>query len=393
MCRHLFILFVLLFVATSPAQQIDSDSTDLSHLMKKAPTHWWDISYGCSTIAPDYFNRQDQDSLMLILKYWEEHTRYYEPIRRLWMLTQIYNDDFDPAFISNAVIEDFYAYQERVEEKSDSSDWYLWSGDKSTAMISQKFNSFTQNLADSLLQFDDLSDDERLIAIFYSNNFTDFWQEFQNGDAANSILYRRFYRHFKEMTQWNLHYDFFGGWYSPRKSLAQLGGKIKIGAGIGLDVQRVTFDAALAFRGLNSDRPYRVGYKGDMFETTDYLGIYLGLEPAFHLYDFGRLKINLLGGAALDIIEAIPSEKNPYQEESVDLFAGNFNLGLGGKFYVIRNQPWYLRCQVRYEFAGYNTHGGTDLSDGEAVTFRLGFGWDENAMKYKLQKYFATTPR
>ena len=202
------------------------------------------------------------------------------------------------------------------------------------------------------------------------------------------MLYRRFYRQYKETTSLGMHYDLFAGYYSPRKSLAVLDPKATFGFGIGLEWERVILDLTMLFRFVNPAQPYRVEYMDEILETKDYFGLYLGIEPAFRLYDFGRLHINLLSGVAVDIIEAIPEEKNPYEVESVDLLSANFNLGLGGKFFIKQYSPFYIRCQVRYEFTDYNTNGGTDLSEGEALTIRLGVGWDTDNRKYKLKKYF-----
>ena len=388
MLKNIIAVMVITFSVVLIAQNATADSTDFSHLMSEKPTHWWDVSFGCSELAPDFFSGGQFDSLLLVLQYWEENTSYYEPVRRMWMLYQIHSNDFDPDFISPVVVEDLYAYQYRVENQKDSSDWYLWDGDKTSAMISSKFNDFTQQLAADLLHYDDLTDDEWLLCLFYSHNFDAFWSAFEKGEASRSKLYRRFHQDYKESTRLNLHYDVFGGWYSPRKDLNALGGKIKGGISAGFNVDRFLINGTLAIRAINPEQPYNVGYHKEIFETRHYLGVYVGIEPGFNLYQFGRFRFDLLGGAALDIIEAIPVEDNPYEEESVDLFAANLNLGIGARFFLMRNKPYFIRWQLRYEFAGYNTHGGTDLSDGEALTIRLGFGWAENARKYELQKYF-----
>ena len=388
MLKRSIIFWILANVVVVKAQTAAPDSIDLSHLMKNQPAHWWDVSFGCSELVPTYFDSGELDSLLLILQYWEEHTSYYEPVRRMWMLFQIHNHSFDPDFISQSVVEDMYAYQSRVQNQKDSTDWYLWSDDKSTAMISKRFNTFTQQLATDLLHYDDLSDDEWLLCLFYSNNFEDFWASFENGEVSQSVLYRRFRQEFRQSTLLNMHFEVFGGWYSPRKSLTALGGKLVVGGSIGLDFERLLIDGTLAFRLLNPDEPYKVGYKNELFETSHYMGVYFAVEPAFNLYNLGPVKIDLLSGVALDIIEAISMEENPYEEESIDLFAANLNLGVGARFFVWRTKPYYIRCQLRYEFAGYNTHGGTDLSSGEAMTLRLGFGWDENSRKREQEKYF-----
>ncbi len=387
--HRLPVIFIVLSMTLSARGQDSLEQAlDLSHLIKNQPAHWWDVSFGISELVPDYFARGEMDSLLLIMRYWEEQTDYYEPLRRLWMLLQIHQNSFDPGFISQAVVEDMYDYQYRIKNQKDSTDWYLWGGDTSSAMISRKFNSFTKQLATDLLQFDDLSDDEWLVCLFFSHNFDAFWQAFENGEAAQTLLYKRFYKEFKETTRLSLHYELFSGWYSPRKDLVALGSKVLAGGSVGFEFDRILIDGTLAFRALNPAEPYRVGYMDEIIETSHYLGVYIGVEPSFVLYNFGRLRIDLLSGLALGFIEAIPMEENPFEEESVDMLAANSNLGVGARFFLLREKPYFIRFQMRYEFAGYNSHGGTELSEGEALTLRLGFGWDENSRKYKMQKYF-----
>ena len=363
------------------------DTLSVDSLMEPGTRYWYQVSYQCSELVPHYFKQEAPDTLLAILRYWEVQTGVMEPIRRFWMLYQIHRNQFDADFVNQVVVEDMLDYQQTIaEQESDSTDWKMWGA----PYVSAEFNRFTRNLAVELLQYTDLSDDEWLICLFYSHNFEEFWEVVQNRLVSHTQVYQEFQKTYKDMATWDLHYDAFGGYYSPRRQLSKLGPKLMLGGSAGLQVDRVLFDVTMLIRFMQPEDPYVVWDEGERFETTDYFGLYLGIEPAFQLYDWGALKMDLLSGVALDIIEAVPEQENPNALQPVVLTSSNLNLGVGVRFFPTPGKTAYIHAQVRYEFAGYNTHGGTDLSSGEALTFRLGVGWDVNRRKHQLRPYFSS---
>ena len=389
-CHYTMTAVIIIIQSLIGSRWVKGQSS-IENLLGDGVEEWHEISFRCSELVPVYFERGDQDTLQLILKTWEEETGVMEPIRRFWMLNQINRNEFNTDFINNVVVEDMYRYKNRVDSQpNDSTDWTLWGPSQSKNaeyVISSEFNRFTYALANELLSYTDLSDDEWLICSFYAHEFDKVFSLFQQGEASHTKVYRRFAEDYAEQSEQDLHFDMFVGHWSPRRSFLILDKKIVVGGGVGLEWRRLLIDAVLRFQFLNTKDTYTVVYRNERFDTKHYFGFYLGVEPAFKLYEFSHLQINLLSGAALDLIEVVPEGDNPFEEESINLVGLNLNLGIGTRIFW-QDTPYYVRAQIRYEYSGFNTHGGTDLSDGEALFLRLGFGWDDNHMKHKIKKYF-----
>ncbi len=382
---YIFLNLAVWLLITLAGRTAAQETIDVEPLLKEGTGYWYQVSYQCSELVPYYFKKGEQDTLLQLLKYWEEQSGVMEPVRRFWMLYQINRKQFDADFINPIVVEDMLEYEETITSmESDTTDWKMWG----EPYVSGEFNRFTHNLAVELLQYTDLSDDEWLICLFYSNNFDDFWELIKSGQVAHTHVYKEFRQTFKEVGLLDLHYDAFAGYYSPRKQLSKLGSKVMLGGGVGMEINRVLVDVTLLLRFLQPTKSYVVYDQNQRYETREYVGVYFGVEPAFQLYDWGQVKIDLLSGVAVDLIEAVPDQENPNGLQSVFLTSSNLNVGVACRYYPSKDRMMYIRGQVRYEFAGYNTHGGTDLSEGEALTFRLGVGWDVNQIRHRLRPFF-----
>ncbi len=379
-----FIFLLLFSVSLYP----DEETIELGHLFDDGVTHWYDISFRCSELVPYFYELGEQDSLSFILQYWEEEAPTMEPIRRVWTLNQIAQNTFEDEYISTTMIDDFIDYLLTLEEqKSDSLDWRTPDA-KGPKYISGEFNVFTKQLAKELLSFTDLSDDEYMICLFYAHEFDEFWRLLKSGDARFTSLEAQIKKYRKQNESGDIHFGFFTGYYSPRKDFALLGEKAHIGALVGIEWQRLSFDCSLLFQFPNSKNTYGVYYEKELYETKHYFRFLIALEPAFKLYDWRHTRINLLSGIGADIVEVVPEGENPVYAESISIAGLNLSLGVGVHHFIKKGYPYALQYQLRYEFSGYDTHGGTDLSSGEAVSFRLGFSWDANKRKHEFKKYF-----
>ena len=384
--HYVCLLFLCLTSFRVAAQTSAAEETiEIGHLFDTDMDSWYEISFRCSELVPLFFERNEQDTLFYILQYWEQETNVMEPIRRVWMLNQIAQKKFNANFLSTINVDDLVDYATRVSaQKSDTLHW----GEPDFFYVSAAFNRFTTSLALDLLQYNDLSDDEYLICLFYSHQFDEFWRLMNSDEARHTTLYRQVHNYKNSMDEIDAHYGFFLGYWTPRTSFTRFGEKVNVGGTLGIEWRRVIIDGTLLFQFLNSKEPYTVKYEDELFETQHYFRFYMGIEPAFKLYDWGHTRMNVVAGAGIDVLEAVPEGENPYYAEPITIAGPNLNLGIGMQHYVKKGRPWYIFYQLRYEFVGYDNEGGTDFSDGEAVSFRLGFAWDANTRKHELGQYF-----
>ncbi len=386
------LLFYFILLISLPALRADDDSIELGHLFDESLTTWYEISFRCSELAPYFYDMDEQDSLSYILQYWQQETYVLEPIRRVWTLNQIARNSFETGFVTTTLVDDFVDYLSSLEQqKGDSLHWRLElyeSDKKGPKFVSGAFNAFTQELATELLRFTDLSDDEYLICLFYAHEFDEFWRIVKSGEARYTTFAERIKSYRREQTAGYLHYGLFAGYYSPKETFLTFGTKANVGATIGIELHRLIFDFTFLFQFPKSKNVYRVYYDDQLFETDHYFRLYIGMEPAFKLYDLKGARIDLLSGIGFDALEVVPAEENNLSDEPISIAGVNLNVGIGFQHIVKKGFPLSIQYQLRYEFSGYDTDGGTDLSDGEAVSFRLGFSWDENKRKHEFKKYF-----
>ncbi|MBN1561702.1 hypothetical protein JW998_15730 [candidate division KSB1 bacterium] len=383
-------LLTCLLCAILPA--FADDEIELGHLFDSDIQTWHEISFRCSELIPYFYEKNDQDSLSYILQYWEEETGVMEPVRRVWILNQIAQNLFAPDYLSDIIIEDFIEYQSAYESQvSDTSHWIVPGYEKAAQKpyyLCADFNQFTKSLATELLDYTDLSDDEYLICLFYSHEFNEFHRLIETDAAKYTKLYRQLKRYRADVETFDIHYGFFLGYWTPRSSLSLLGDKVNVGGMVGAQWQNIIFDCTLLFQFLNSKNPYTVKYEGDLFTTIHYFRFYFGVEPTYVLYDWEHTQVHLISGAGIDVVEVVPEDENPYKEEFVSIMGLNLAVGIGIQHYLKKGKPYYIQYQLKYEFVGYNSHGGTDLANGEAVSFRLGFYWDASRRKHEFRKYF-----
>lgn len=366
----------------------DEKIIELGHLFDDDATNWYEISFRCSELVPYFYERGEQDSLSYILQYWEEEAPTMEPIRRVWMLNQIAQNTFENVDVSTTTIDDFIDYLLTLEEQKNDSLHWRTHATKGPKYISGQFNAFTKQLANDLLSFTDLSDDEYLICLFYAHEFDEFWRLVKSVDARFTTLASEVKNYRKQNESGSIHFGFFTGYYSPRKAFTRFGERAQVGGLAGIEWQRLIFDCSLLFQFPNSHNTYGVYYEKELYETKHYFRFLIAIEPAFKLYDWGHTQISLLSGIGADIVEVVPEAENPVYEEPISMAGLNLSLGLGIQHFLKKGSPYAVHYQLRYEFSGYDTHGGTDLSNGEAVTFRLGFTWDDNKRKHEFKKYF-----
>ncbi|MBN1464581.1 hypothetical protein JXA02_02385 [candidate division KSB1 bacterium] len=383
--------YLLVYLLSTLAAFADEE-IELGYLFDDDMQAWYEISFRCSELVPYFYEKNDQDSLCYILQYWEEETGVMEPVRRAWILNQIAQNLFEPSYLSDIIIEDFIEYLSSYEtQESDTSHWIVPGYEKAAQKlyyICADFNQFIRALATELLNYSDLSDDEYLICLFYSHEFDEFHRLIETDAAKYTKLYEQVQRYHIAVEKFDMHYGFFLGYWTPRSSLSLFGDKINVGGVVGAQWQNVIFDCTLLFQFLDSKNPYTVKNEGDLINTTHYFRFYFGVEPAFVLYDWDHTQVHLISGAGIDVVEVVPEDENSFNEESVSIIGPNLNVGIGIRHYLIKGKPYYLQYKLQYEFVGYNSHGGTDLANGEAVSHRLGFYWDANTRKHEFRKYF-----
>jgi len=110
-----------------------------------------------------------------------------------------------------------------------------------------------------------------------------------------------------------------------------------------------------------------------IWNTTHFLGVYIGLDLGYELFRFENISFNLIGGIGYDAFDALEVNETCSCETSrKSLGSLNLNIGLGNKYYI---KNWnYIGVDLKYNIVDYNNPNGTDLS-GNAITLNVIFGF------------------
>jgi hypothetical protein len=110
-----------------------------------------------------------------------------------------------------------------------------------------------------------------------------------------------------------------------------------------------------------------------LYETDNFLGLYLGVDPVLRVYSAKKTGLEVFGGIGWDGIMALTADD--IDENAAD-YLNSFNVNMGFTwrwFYGVRRTR-YFGIQTRYNVVDYSTEGGTDLS-GNSISINLLWGW------------------
>jgi hypothetical protein len=178
------------------------------------------------------------------------------------------------------------------------------------------------------------------------------------------------------------------GVWVPTGNLSLLGPHPYFGFLLGGRARKFSVEANVNFRFLGSAHQYTVVEKQQTYNTSYYLGGYIGADGMYELLKKHRHGFELLGGIAWDGMDALESDSKKDDAPTKSFNSLNINAGLGYRLYFTRryragNIWWgsrqpeyrttYLAIQAKYNFINYSNDGGTPMN-GNGLTFGIIFG-------------------
>lgn len=170
------------------------------------------------------------------------------------------------------------------------------------------------------------------------------------------------YTHYSSSEEaWDYNVGIITGLWVPTGKNEILGVHPQIGFFAGGKRCRFEICLSLAFRLLGSAHEYTIKYEGVLYDTSRYLGWYLGMDLGYEIFYRKRSGILLLAGTGWD---AFASEYFSEDEKSVWINSFNLNSGVGYRYYYkeMEIMSSYIEVDFKYNFVDYKNPGGTDLS-------------------------------
>ena len=367
--NKIYYTFLLICISTSLSSQINVES-----LMTRRYLSCQDIYYNAQYLIPEYYASGKTDTLIQILKFWEDHCGISEPLMRYKILISIQQKTFSENLYDAYIIEYLRLYKQEVTRTSNNKlNRYYWN-----YAINQSYNDkFSVTLARSLLHREGLSKIEIFFLQFYSNEFLDEFEILKSDDYKETKLqlyYNQEIASIQKVT--NMHADFIIGAWIPQSKLHILGNHPFIGFRTGFQSQKWIYDLTLGFKFVNSPNTYKVEKNDSIWNTDHFFGGYFGLDAGYELIKAGKSHFSLISGIAFDGFDALDKTgTNSNESISKSINSLNLNIGLGYKYYF---RDWrYLGIELKYNFVNYPNPYGTDLT-GNAITLNLIYGFFGN---------------
>lgn len=257
----------------------------------------------------------------------------------------------------------------------------------------ENFDKFTQKEFENLKSNYDTNKIEYLLCEFYSDNCDTIFSKLQSDSYQASTLskeYDKAVKRYLDLPEMNV--AFITGIWIPTGKLTTLGLHPELGFQWGAKHKKMNYDFTMVIKFINSANEYyaRRTETSSLEPTNHFFGGYIGFDVGRDIYTNKGHELQITGGVALDIFDALEGDKN-MNLESKSVASYNFNLGIGYRYYI--SSSVYLGLRAKYNVVDYTLNNVIDFT-GNPITIQFTIGGLYNifkevnleALKYKYRK-------
>jgi len=368
------LVITMLFFNTIQAQNFDA-------LMTEQHTTCADVTHNSTKLYAKYYSENKTDSLIGLLKYWENKCGITEPIMRGKILTAITNKQYHDSLLSPEIIALIFNYKYRTEMQESGDYSYYNYNEQFYGYIhpDHKFDSITKSQANELILRTKPGSMEQLLCEFYSGETAPIFRKIQNTNYQNSFLFQKHQEEvsrYKDLTDW--HSTWILGTWIPTGALKKMGIHPSIGRQFGVKKGKINYNVSLNVKFLKAkNKYYALEENTSEPELTDnFFGVHAGFDVERDLLIGSKNELQLLGGFGFESIETLEgntSESNQDEQEDHNstIETYNLNIGLGYKYYY--NSSHYLGINLKYNVVDYALNHVIDFS-GNPITVQFIIG-------------------
>lgn len=370
--KKILLLALILIASTVFAQ----DEADPLHklLTRESIFKCSDYAYNASMLIPQYYENGDLDSIMIVLKYWEDKCGQTDRILRAKILMTIRNNEFSEDIYDDDVI--YFAIRgRRIMERRMEYGYNAWSDPEH---VDDNFDKFIKKLAQEVCALNHEGTIEYLWGQYFSNEFNYFFNELKK-TQYNGTKLRRIYLETIDTYKYNRggqsHYAVPFGMWHPIGNLSLVGDHPDLGLEYGKRNGKNQLDMSIYVRFLDADQIYYVSREDGVVDSTDdFVDFYIGFDYSRFLSRLGPIELWAVAGLAYEGMTTVDDLPKDGQDRKVIIGTLNGNVGLATKIYLNKYQTWYLGFYGRFNAVNFNTRAGTDLS-GNVITYGIKIGY------------------
>lgn len=371
----LMFLFVLLLLPPLSYSLEDNLAIELS----KPRLNCLDVGYNASNKIVEIWDK-NQDSVNVIVRFWEDNCGESEPIFRIKYLQNFAQNGYDinERKYDSTTIYMIFDYRNRAIAMRGDKGKRRSINYRYHSPIPVEFDSLTVVVAQRLLK----NNNGSVLLLLYADKLDEAILKLKSDSSYLSNLY---YREIEKIDdKWGVSLGLSGGYWMPSKNTRKIiGSKSVFGWYIGATKKRFTVDVSMSFRPFNAKNEYQVRYNDSIITTDHHFGAYIGLDLSYEFYRTKRIGLEgILGYGAMgwDAVDSDDNTKGIWSKN------GAASVGIG---WVLRySEISNLRMEATYSFTNYSNNGGTGF-DGNTVTLLMKWGWNGSAFKNSAYKYFA----
>ncbi len=366
-------IFSIILILLSLSAAFGQDK-GIESLMTRRYLSCEDIYYNVTFLIPEFYNKNEKDTLQEIITYWEKKCGNSEPLTRCKILLSIENHTFNESLYDFSIIYNLLNYggsylNDKIYDRNEF-DSYYWQ----YVVTQDNLDLFTLDLAKSLLNREDLSAVEKFIVNIYAGTPDISFGVLATEDFYGTKIQQYYFEAVGRLKQAYVgHFDMGIGAWAPLDNLTAVGGHTTIVFRGGVRYKQAYADAALGFKFGRSQEIYQVQVNDSIWDTDYFFGGYVGLDVGQRFLKAGKNSFDIIGGIAYDGFSALNvTNTNSKTDVSKSINSLNLNVGLGYKYY---SSPWnYYGVDVKYNFVDFQNAGGTDL-DGNVITVNFMYGF------------------
>lgn len=364
------LLLFLTILAQLCIHKANAQDIDIESLISKQSLSCSDIAFGATKNIPDLHRANKVDTLQALLEFWEMHCGITEPMMRYAILWQIETNTFNETWLPGRLLDHLSDHREAIDTEAYANYFFDFSAWEYHT-IHPGFNDFTRRMAESLRQYNDLSDLEMFFVEYYSHDFKKAMKRLSDGQLAGTridSMYDEHRRARRQMTSY--HGGFYFGAWSPTGQLRTLGAKPQLGLMVDVTHRQLIFGMYMNVGFGNTSQNYTVYINGQPFQTNHFQQVNIGTMAGIDLLNNPDYSIFLTGGFGYDGIDPISLAD---RETGIQKNIHSFNFNTGIMYHRRFEEQSVFSIIVRYNIVHYKNTRGTELS-GNVVTFGMGYG-------------------
>ena len=304
----------------------------IENLMTRRYLSCADIFNNVSYLIPEYYEKENKDTLQAIIAYWENRCGISEALVRCKILLSIDEGNFSENLYNDNILN--MLRDEKIINTRNLFRNY-WDDYSYDGLLTK----FTTALAQKLLETKEVSAIEKFFLNVYANDFTPDFQILESDDF-NGTRIKELYIQEKKACNQTMYFngELMAGVWIPQGNLTVIGAHPFLGVRPGLKYKKMIASLTLGFKFIESRNKYQVFADNVIWDTNHFFGGYIGLDIDYELFRLKKNSIGVIGGIALDGFDTLNDKKDSSKNKvSKSVNSLNLNIGLGYKFHF-KNQ-------------------------------------------------------